>query len=80
MYHNPTRLHFGKDAMDALAMELAELGQTIQLMYGGGSIKQNGICDQVIAALWWQRALAGAACAAKCTWGRRARGGAWRAI
>lgn len=51
MYHNPTRLHFGKDAMDALAMELAELGQTIQLVYGGGSIRQNGICDQVIAAL-----------------------------
>lgn len=50
-YHNPTRLHFGTDAMDALAGELAAFGTTIQLVYGGGSIKKNGIYDQVVEAL-----------------------------
>ena len=50
-YHNPTKLIFGKDAMKALATELASFGPTVQLVYGGGSIKKNGIYDQVIAAL-----------------------------
>ena len=50
-YHNPTKLIFGKDAMDALVGELAAYGPTVQLVYGGGSIKRNGIYDQVIAAL-----------------------------
>ena len=50
-YHNPTKLIFGTEAMTSLATELAEYGPTIQLVYGGGSIKRNGIYDQVIAAL-----------------------------
>lgn len=50
-YHNPTKLIFGTDAMDMLADELAAYGQTVQLVYGGGSIKSNGIYDQVVAAL-----------------------------
>ena len=50
-YHNPTKLIFGKDAMEALATELAAYGPTVQLVYGGGSIKRNGIYDQVVAAL-----------------------------
>lgn len=50
-YCNPTRLHFGKNAMSALTEELAKYGQTVQLIYGGGSIKRNGIYDQAIAAL-----------------------------
>lgn len=50
-YCNPTRLHFGKNAMSALTEELAKYGQTVQLVYGGGSIKRNGIYDQVVAAL-----------------------------
>lgn len=50
-YCNPTHLHFGKNAMSALTEELAKHGQTVQLIYGGGSIKRNGIYDQVIAAL-----------------------------
>ncbi len=48
---NPTRLHFGTDAMSALAKELANFGPTVMLSYGGGSIKRNGIYDQVAAAL-----------------------------
>ena len=50
-FHNPTKLIFGKDAMTSLAEELAGYGQTVQLVYGGGSIKRNGIYDKVVAAL-----------------------------
>ena len=50
-YCNPTRIHFGKDAMTALEEELSQYGGTVQLVYGGGSIKKNGIYDQVVAVL-----------------------------
>ena len=50
-YHNPTKLIFGQDAIDALAAELEAYGPNVQLVYGGGSIKRNGIYDQVVAAL-----------------------------
>ena len=50
-FHNPTRLHFGENAMDALADELKAFGPVVQLCYGGGSIKQNGIYDQVVNIL-----------------------------
>ena len=50
-YHNPTKLIFGKDAMGALAGELAAYGPVVQLVYGGGSIKRNGIYDQVMEVL-----------------------------
>ncbi|MDO4428356.1 MAG: iron-containing alcohol dehydrogenase [Atopobiaceae bacterium] len=50
-YHNPTKLIFGKDATEALTTELADFGPTVQLVYGGGSIKRNGIYGQVVAAL-----------------------------
>jgi len=50
-FHNPTKLHFGEKAMDALAVELKNFGPAVMLSYGGGSIKKNGIYDQVVAAL-----------------------------
>lgn len=50
-YHNPTRVHFGKGALNTLREELDQYGPTVQLVYGGGSIKKNGIYDQVIAVL-----------------------------
>ena len=50
-FHNPTRLHFGENAMEFLKDELAAFGPTVMLSYGGGSIKKNGIYDQVVAAL-----------------------------
>lgn len=50
-YHNPTKLIFGSHAMDALADELKAYGPRVQLVYGGGSIKRNGIYDQVTSAL-----------------------------
>ncbi len=50
-YCNPTRIHFGKNAIDALVDELNKFGKKVMLSYGGGSIKQNGIYEQVIRAL-----------------------------
>lgn len=50
-YHNPVAVHFGKDAMGALKDELAKYGDNVLLVYGGGSIKKNGIYDQVVATL-----------------------------
>ena len=50
-YHNPTKLIFGKDALASLAAELAPYGDTVQLVYGGGSIRRFGIYDQVVDAL-----------------------------
>ena len=50
-FNNPTKLHFGEKAMDALVGELKNYGPVVQLSYGGGSIKKNGIYDQVVAAL-----------------------------
>lgn len=50
-YCNPTRLHFGQDAMQHLKSELAQYGDKVMLIYGGGSIKKNGIYDQVCSAL-----------------------------
>ena len=51
IYHNPTKLYFGEDAMNHLIDELKNYGPTVMLSYGGGSIKRNGIYDAVVAAL-----------------------------
>lgn len=50
-YHNPTRLHFGADSLEALASELDGFGNTVQLVYGGGSIKKIGLYDKIVDLL-----------------------------
>ena len=50
-YCNPTKLYFGKDALDGLNKELPKYGKNVLLVYGGGSIKKNGIYDKVVAIL-----------------------------
>lgn len=50
-YSNPTKLYFGDNAMDKLRAELPKYGKTVMLSYGGGSIKKNGIYDQVMGIL-----------------------------
>ncbi len=50
-YCNPTRLYFGEDAMGNLKQELEKYGENVLLCYGGGSIKKNGIYDQVMVTL-----------------------------
>lgn len=50
-YCNPTRLYFGEDSLEGFRKELANYGDKVQLSYGGGSIKKNGIYDKVMAIL-----------------------------
>ena len=50
-YCNPTKLYFGKNALDGLKRELPKYGKNVLLVYGGGSIKRNGIYDKVTAIL-----------------------------
>ena len=39
VYSNPTKLYFGEDSLCSLNKELPKYGKTVQLIYGGGSIK-----------------------------------------
>jgi len=50
-YCNPTKLYFGDDSLKYLNEELPKYGKNVQLIYGGGSIKKNGIYDTVIQIL-----------------------------
>lgn len=50
-YCNPTKLYFGKDSLNNLENELSKYGNNVMLIYGGGSIKKNGIYDSVMAIL-----------------------------
>jgi NADP-dependent alcohol dehydrogenase len=49
-YFNPTRIVFGKGTIAKLA-ELVPADAKPLLLYGGGSIKRNGVYDQAMAAL-----------------------------
>ncbi|WP_413286510.1 iron-containing alcohol dehydrogenase [Bacillus mojavensis] len=46
-YYNPTKLIFGKGQLEQLRKELKQYGKNVLLVYGGGSIKRNGLYDQV---------------------------------
>ena len=50
-YCNPTKLYFGEDSLSNLGTELKKYGQNVVLIYGAGSIKKNGIYDEVMAIL-----------------------------
>lgn len=50
-YCNPTKLYFGDDALSNLSGELKKYGDNVVLIYGGGSIKKNGIYDDVMKIL-----------------------------
>ncbi len=51
MFHNPTRIYFGKRAIDNLSAELNNYGETVLLVYGKGAIKKIGLYDKVIKIL-----------------------------
>lgn len=50
-YRNPTKLIFGKNQLEAIAEEISKYGKNILLVYGGGSIKRNGLYNQVVTLL-----------------------------
>ncbi len=49
-FANPTKLIFGKGSISKLAVQLPK-EKKIMITFGGGSVKRNGVYDQVIAAL-----------------------------
>lgn len=50
-YCNPTKLYFGDGSLQYLNEELPKYGENVVLVYGGGSIKKNGIYDEVVDIL-----------------------------
>lgn len=50
-YHNPTKLYFGEESLNYLKDELGNFGERVLLNYGSGSVKRNGIYDEVVAIL-----------------------------
>ena len=50
-YYNPTKLYFGDESLNFLKDELKNYGSVVLLNYGSGSVKRNGIYDQVITIL-----------------------------
>lgn len=47
IFHNPDKVYFGKNQMGHLPEELLKFGNKVLLVYGGGSIKKNGLYDTV---------------------------------
>ncbi|MCR5274972.1 MAG: iron-containing alcohol dehydrogenase [Clostridiales bacterium] len=50
-YRNATKLYFGDDSLQFLNEELPKYGENVQLIYGGGSIKKNGLYDEIVKIL-----------------------------
>ena len=50
-YDIPTKIHFGKNALDFVGEEVKKFSDKVLITYGGGSIKKNGIYDKVISEL-----------------------------
>lgn len=63
IYDIPTKVYFGKDQIHALSNELPSYGSKVLLVYGGGSIRKNGIynrvCEQISKAGLTQIELSG---------------------
>ena len=52
IFSYPTKVYFGKDALKkAAAEQLDAFGSNVLLAYGGGSVKRNGIYDEVMQVL-----------------------------
>ena len=49
-FYNPTRIIFGKGTIANLSSRVPRKAK-VMLLYGGGSIKENGVYDQVLDAL-----------------------------
>lgn len=48
IYEIPTKIYFGCDNIKFLSDELNKYGKKVLLVYGGGSIKKNGLYDEII--------------------------------
>ncbi|TAN46910.1 MAG: iron-containing alcohol dehydrogenase [Rhodospirillales bacterium] len=50
VFHNPVKVLFGEGQIGSMGREIPQ-GSRVLLAYGGGSIKTNGVYDQVVSAL-----------------------------
>lgn len=50
-FYNPVKIHFGKGSIEHLRKELPQYGRNILIVYGGGSIKSNGVYDDIMTIL-----------------------------
>ncbi|KXH79208.1 iron-containing alcohol dehydrogenase [Sporosarcina sp. HYO08] len=50
-FYNPVKLIFGKGQISQLTNELSQYGKKVLVVYGGGSIKRNGLYDEVMSLL-----------------------------
>ncbi|UOY90945.1 iron-containing alcohol dehydrogenase [Ectobacillus sp. JY-23] len=50
-FYNPTKLIFGKGQLEKLKTEVPKYGKNVLLVYGGGSIKRNGLYEEVMNVL-----------------------------
>lgn len=48
IFHNPDKVYFGKKQLEHLSEELLNFGKKVLLVYGGGSIKKNGLYDSIV--------------------------------
>lgn len=51
IFHAPTKMIFGKGQIEQLPTEMESLGKRVLLVYGSGSIKKNGIYQEVYRLL-----------------------------
>ncbi len=52
IYSYPTKVYFGETAAEkAFPAELEKIGKTVMLAYGGGSVKRNGIYEEICGYL-----------------------------
>ncbi len=51
VFHNPTKILFGKNTIPSIGAETALLGKRVLFVYGSGSIKHNGLYDTVLQSL-----------------------------
>lgn len=51
VFHNPTKILFGKNTVPSIGEETVLLGKKVLLVYGTSSIKSNGLYDKVMHSL-----------------------------
>ena len=48
IFHNPDKVYFGRNQLEHLPEELLKFGKKVLLVYGGGSIKKNGLYNNIV--------------------------------
>lgn len=51
IFNVPTKVYFGDNQLGNLAPEIQRIGHKVLLVYGGGSIKKNGLYERIVHAL-----------------------------